>query len=318
MNKDEQLERLKMYNIQDEDKRYLRLAQKIIEKNIDSILKRFFEFHTTDPMGIQILQKSGVSMDKLYGLLTHHFQQIFEGKFEDEYFNSRFRVGKIHARMELGISVFLHELSVFYNSLQPILTKNLFWRPWTLRRLIPALQKTISLDQELILESYLEFKYKRQSLLFIRRGYQAVNAIETSSQKVKQVAARSGKAINELTQISEQLSHAAISQAEDAQNIAGSAHQLTHSNQQMTHAASRQALNIEEASTSTKLVQEKIVEIEQQSSLWEQMKKQMSIHFLQRCTYLFCRSRIFFRKRSNMFNSSIDHVNLFCDRIKMP
>ena len=277
MNQNEQLHQLKIYNIQEEDKKYLRIAKKIIQQNLDPLLKRFFEFHTNDPMGIQIIQKSNSNIEKLYGLLTYHFEQIFEGKFEDEYFNSRFRVGKIHARMELDITTFLHELSIFYNSLQPILNKNLLWRPWILRKLIPALQKTISLDQALILESYLEFKYKRQSMMFLRKGNQAVYAIESSSQQVKQVAARSGKAISELTQISEQLSHAAISQAEDAQKIAESTHQLTSSNKLMTHAASQQALIIQEANASAKLVQEKIIEIEKQASLWEQMRSQMNI-----------------------------------------
>ena len=273
----EQLKRLKMYRIEEQDRKRLRLLKKILLPKIDLILNAFFSHVAQFPEVIQIIQKENSSIEKLRVLLTHYFEEIFEAEFDENYFESRMNIGKIHAKINLSPQIFLCGMSAIYDAAIPVLIKALFWRPLLLSQMVAGLQKVFIFDQSLILESNFEFKYKRDSISSLKRAVHFTYIIDTNSKQIKQAAEQGGKSVNELASISEQLAKSSIVQAEESQKIADTIHQLTSSSQKMNRAASEQAEAIKDAVDSVKLIQKKILEIEKQAAIWEQMRSQMDI-----------------------------------------
>jgi methyl-accepting chemotaxis protein len=186
---------------------------------------------------VKIIDNAGSSIDKLKKTNPLYFAEIFRAEFDEQYFESRLKIGQIHARIGLTPEWFYAAVSSYYHSIYPFLTKKLWHSPKRAGRLIASFQKVLNLDQELIMEAYIEYGYIGK----IRAvNNEVIEKLVSSSEVLQRAAAVCGQSTNEVSRVSQEVAKSGMIQAEAAQDTANSTANLSRKGAEMTGSGTRQ------------------------------------------------------------------------------
>ncbi len=280
--------RLGIYRISEQDKQNLKELGSVLRGQLPEVIDAFYAHLQKFPEAISIITRAGSSVEKLKQTNPMYFDLIFEGELGESYFASRTRIGEIHAMIGLTPIWFFGAMSTYYDEMYPRILKHFRFRPRHAGELIASLQKAFNLDQELIMEAYIDHGYDMVSQLV----EDIVVDLSTNSDSLRDSSSQSGAASEEVGKVCDQLAQSATIQAQAAQTVAMSMTEVTASSQEIEAGAQTQRKSLSEAEEAMNLLQAEVDEIASRAELWEQIRERVAAMDRLKATVLDTSSRV--------------------------
>lgn len=267
--------RLLINRIEAEDRKLLQELEKVLTPHMAKIVDEFYGHLGKFPEAISIVNQAGSSVEKLRQTNGRYFAHIFKAEFGEEYFQNRFLIGQIHAAVGVDPNWFFAAMSSYYQVIFPLMVKSYKFKSNKLGLTLAAFQKTLNLDQSLILESYIEGLVKEVEGV-VQRTNEAISALGQTSREIKIAANESGTAAGQVAHVTISLANGASTQAQAADSVTQSMEVLVTNNASVAQGNQTQEKALKQAVTAVEGVRQKIEEIDTQANRWEQIKERIS------------------------------------------
>lgn len=149
------LAKLKMLDLTDYDLQLLKRLRPDVQKEIRNISKVFYDsFYEMEQLK-QIIDKNS-TVEKLSRTLAAHVLELFSGVIDEAFLERRLRVGKVHYRIGLKPAYYMGTFQNLQNSLYrtAFQSAGATGDLTAVERVIRAINKIISLEQQIVLEAY--------------------------------------------------------------------------------------------------------------------------------------------------------------------
>ena len=216
--------RQKLYfqQIHQSDLDNMRKLTKVVDLHAQSITERHYEVLKQLP-DLQRLIDDHSTMDRLMKTFTNYLRSIPSAKLDEEYVNTRIRIGQIHSHINLQPEWFIGAFTRIYEWLIPAIM-NEFSSRSEAAAVIVSLNRILTLDAQLVLEAY-QTAHEYQ---FIETNSRIIEAI-IQMDEIKPLLDAVNQSIGEATNVSaatEQLSSS-------IQEVANHAVHVAHSTDEM-------------------------------------------------------------------------------------
>ena len=150
----EQAERKSFVRITEGDIELLRSLSPTIERNVDSIVDQFYEHMLAfdEPKTFFIAEPT---LQRAKAAQREYLLDLFQGNYDDAYIERRLQIGVVHERIGLSAKWYLGGNAVFFQMIVALLARKYRFRANTLSKCILALNKVMTLDQELVMDTYI-------------------------------------------------------------------------------------------------------------------------------------------------------------------
>lgn len=264
--------RNELFRIRSEDRELLRALGTMLRPQMPVVVDAFYNHLQGFSEAMAVVSRAGSSVEKLKTTNPRYFEEIFRANFDSSYYDSRITIGMIHAEIGLPPAFFFGAMSTYFDTIFPLILKAYRWNPKKAVASICALQKAFNLDQELIIESFIENGYKMVNELV--NGI--VSQLEESSGHMSLSAKEAGQASHEVGQACEQLAVASANQATSTQSVASSMQTISEGSDRIVHGASQQHTAIVQAQKAVNSVQTEIRVITERAAIWEQIRDRIA------------------------------------------
>ena len=95
-----------------EDVRQLRLLAEPIQPFLVKVVARFYKRLSAHPLTREVLERSSVLPDSLRASLTRWMEKLFEGRYDQAYFERRMAIGLTHVRVDMPEHLMILAMSV--------------------------------------------------------------------------------------------------------------------------------------------------------------------------------------------------------------
>jgi len=149
----DQATRLRWSNITEKEAALIRAAAPILSPHAEEIVRKFYDYSSTFPQWQAKVQESKSQRSILEGAQKAYFLRILEGRFDADYFESRLRVGQVHAILNVEPRWNVGNYAIYAELISPILAAKMKGRQ--LVDTITAINKVFALDITLAVETYI-------------------------------------------------------------------------------------------------------------------------------------------------------------------
>ncbi len=268
----ERAKRLALFRITDQERQVARDLESILAPKLGEITDFFYAHLAQYPEALAIIERSGSSLERLKKTNPIYLGEIFKGEFDESYFESRLIIGQVHTEIGLSPVWYFGAMSAYFDSIIPIITTALRFKPRKLATTLSTLMKAFNLDQELIMESYSESGYARVTELV----EDVITALASSTSQLAVSNRSAGESTAEVSGVCEQLAIASTTQASSAQSVAQSMDSVARASQTVEQGASSQKSALNKAAAAAQLVQDEIEGINNRASLGDQIRLKIS------------------------------------------
>lgn len=268
--------RLEINRITAADRTMLRELKRVFEPKMGTIVDAFYAHVAKYPEALAIVTQAGTTIDNLKKTNPRYFQAMFKADFDDDYVEGRLLIGEIHARIGLEPKWFFAAMSTYYDVMLPMITKAYRFNPKKIARAVVALQKAFNLDQELIMEAYIEYGFIGNLRTVVNETQGVSASLAESIKQIRSGAEDSGRATQEVAQIADQLAQGGQVQAEATQRAAEATNSLASKSRTLLSASQAQMETLADAEVAVRDVQIKISEINDQAAIWEQIRDRIA------------------------------------------
>jgi methyl-accepting chemotaxis protein len=143
-------------NFTDEDARTLegmrgwwQSVRKKVAQGFYDHLKKF-----SGPM--KVIEDADSSLDRLNSTMQEYLDQLFEGPYDQNYFDRRLKIGVRHNKIGLTPRWYVGGYSIHYQHIVPNLVSRYWWRPGKLTKMLLALNRIMNLDEQMAVETYFD------------------------------------------------------------------------------------------------------------------------------------------------------------------
>ncbi len=151
---DREIEKRKtLFELSDEDVRILRSCRRKIVDHLDWAINEFYTKQIDDPE-IALIIGDAETLSRLSRAMRGYIVELFSGTYDDDYVNSRLRVGKIHWRIGVTPKFFLSALRRLFVVLSSII-EDTAGSPEEARRQKEAILKVLFFDSQLVFDTYI-------------------------------------------------------------------------------------------------------------------------------------------------------------------
>jgi len=231
-------QRVEMNRITAQDRERLQSLAPLLRSRMDEIVNAFYDHLGKFPEALAIITKAGSSVERLKKTNPAYFDHLFEAKFGEDYAESRLKVGFIHAQIGLSPQWFFAAMTTYFDVLTPMIIGRGRLTPMRAAKALASLQKAFTLDQALIMESYIEFGFvkglrdqldaelasvsnlRNELVGVVAESQQIAAVVMKNGELLKGASSDSGRAVTELANVTAQVGEAATSQAESTTNVA--------------------------------------------------------------------------------------------------
>jgi heme-based aerotactic transducer len=148
----------------DEDARRLAEVSEIFEEIADDLVDEFYEHLQSYNQTIAIIDSSSKPVERLKTDQRQYLMELGRGEYDQQYFNRRARIGKIHDMLDLGPKIYFGAYSIYYRGIMDALVENATAEldaeataaVETLTDRMLAVQKLINLDQQVAMDTYVD------------------------------------------------------------------------------------------------------------------------------------------------------------------
>lgn len=151
----DRLLRLRYVDLTREDISLLKSLRPSVEEKADTIVDSFYEAVKEIPELLNIIEKAGSNIDRLKLTQKKYLLELFDGQYDQAYFERRLRVGVIHNHIGLTPRWYLGMYSVYNKLLSPIILRRYWFNPTKFIRALSAVNKVLSLDSQLAMDTYI-------------------------------------------------------------------------------------------------------------------------------------------------------------------
>ncbi|MEI5907539.1 globin-coupled sensor protein [Bacillus spongiae] len=151
--KDEQLlMQLKLISLSESDLQYSLALKPIVEKNIDSIVTRFYQNLQLEDTLTNIITEHS-SVEALKKSLTTHIVEMFSGVIDENYVRARHKIAYVHQKIGLQPKWYMCAFQDLLMSITTLIEQHIDDKQEFANALI-AVTKLINLEQQIVLETY--------------------------------------------------------------------------------------------------------------------------------------------------------------------
>jgi signal transduction histidine kinase len=136
-----------------DDARHARSLAEVVRPEIPRIVRRFYEVLLRDPGARAVFTGGEAQIARQNELLAEWLYQLFDGRYDREYFDSRFRIGFTHVRVALPQRYMILGMEILWRATAAVVRDANV--PDTETKL-QALHKLLMVDLTIMLESYQE------------------------------------------------------------------------------------------------------------------------------------------------------------------
>ncbi|HSE40155.1 MAG TPA: protoglobin domain-containing protein [Acidobacteriota bacterium] len=166
------IDRLKFLRFEAKDQQYLKELLELFSEHADEIVEGFYN-HLLKFEETRALLTSEQVSKRLKSLQKEYLLSLVRGTYDEEYVESRLRIGRTHERIRLEPKYYLGTYSLYVSLLYPLIFKKYQDDPEKLLGTLLALTRIISLDSQLAMEAYIETYH--QKLAFINTELEKMN-----------------------------------------------------------------------------------------------------------------------------------------------
>ena len=268
--------RLEMYRITVEDQRRLRSVAGLFEKNMDKIVDAFYAHLADFPHASELIESAGSSIARLKKTNPNYFRELLKANFDEDYFRSRQIIGKVHAKLGITPDWFFASMTAYIDAVYPILASSAQFSPAKAAKIIGSFQKAITLDQAIIVDSYIEFGFIEKIRFVTDEVASVAKEIDIQSRELASTAEFTGRAASEVGQATQQVAQAGTCQAESATSAAEAMSRIQISSDNMIERATHQQRVLDSAQTAVKAIQTEVAIIDREAKMWEQIRDRIS------------------------------------------
>lgn len=151
-------ERLKFLNCDEETHRHLDEFRELLENDIDGALDYFYEKIATVPELTRIFAKKEMLEHARAGQRHHWLNVLFSKNFGAEHDESSSHIGQMHERVGLTIAWYLNSYCLMLNRFVRLAADHHHSDVKKVTRMIQEINKTVFLDMNYVIDSYLQSK----------------------------------------------------------------------------------------------------------------------------------------------------------------
>jgi signal transduction histidine kinase len=147
-------ERLSFFDIGDEDAKALDSYRPLADATVDRVVSDFYAHLMRFPELAEILEAEPGRIAKLQTLQREYFLSMADGRFDDDYFESRLRIGDTHQRIGVRPVWYIGAFALYLR----LALRALVEKTGDGERILPtveALIKTVFLDMSLAIHTYI-------------------------------------------------------------------------------------------------------------------------------------------------------------------
>ena len=153
----EQASRKNFVSFGEEDVRALKALQPLIRRHADAIVGRFYaNIERFDDL-LNLIKHAGSSIERLKETQKQYLLGMFDGEYGDAYFEQRLKIGLIHNRIGLTPRWYLGGYSMYSQHIVPLILRHYRWNAWQREAALLAVNKIISIDSQLAMDSYIHW-----------------------------------------------------------------------------------------------------------------------------------------------------------------
>lgn len=134
----------------------LRELAPLVEAHADDIVDRFYENIQRYPELLEIIQRAGSSIERLKKTQRRYLIELFEGEYGEAYVERRLKIGMIHNKIGLTPRWYIGSYSLYTRLLVSLLFRRYWYNPSKVRRAILAINKILTFDSELAIDTYIQ------------------------------------------------------------------------------------------------------------------------------------------------------------------
>lgn len=143
---------LAVINFTEEDLKYLMEIKPLVEREIKTIVDDFYLNLEKESSLTKIIREKS-SVERLKATLRRHIVKMFNGTIDSPYIEERIKIAEIHVKIGLESKWYLGAFQSLIESFTQIVYENVN-TDHDKRMIISAINKIVSLEQQLVLEAY--------------------------------------------------------------------------------------------------------------------------------------------------------------------
>jgi len=153
--------RLSFLEMNPSDAPLLHEARLVLEPHIDGILDTFYAHLMATPQTAEMF-KSGSQMRHAREMQRKHWMEtVFSGVFDDAYFEKADRIGRVHERVGLDPRWYLGGYAYVIKHIEAVVMKAYRRKPDRGIAIMSAITRTLFLDMDIVITSYVETARER-------------------------------------------------------------------------------------------------------------------------------------------------------------
>lgn len=222
-----------------DDLSILRVMRPTLQRNLDSIVEKFYQNLEKEPSLGDIIAKYS-SVSKLSDTLRNHIGEMFDGVIDEQYLQKRYKIAEVHAHIGLAPKWYMSAFQDLLNGFFVIVSNSNFTQQEQYR-IILAISKILNLEQQIVLESY-EEKYQRCLKKENVQKDQIMQEIMTSSAQLQQIVSMTNVDLQSMNEVlmhlttrseenvvmSDQLANVATAEQKRVHDTEAQGHMLLH------------------------------------------------------------------------------------------
>ena len=146
--------RLSYVHLTEEDCQLLRQFKPVIEKQADRIVNDFYKNVSHYPELSKIIEQAGSNINRLKITQKRYLLEIFDGKFDEPYFENQLKIGVVHKNIGLTPRWYLGGYSIYMQLINPLILRKYWYSQSKALKLQAAVNKVISIDAQLAIDTY--------------------------------------------------------------------------------------------------------------------------------------------------------------------
>src|SRR5699024_3619296 len=152
-------ERLHFLNIEEETLQHVIEASQYVIPELNRIIDNFYENLLKDAH-LQKIINDHSNVNNLKVTMRAYLEQFFNADLNEEHIQSLVKIGEVHSKVNLSANYFIMGHNLLIQSVNVILMEKLSKRPDQMIKLVLAVQKLATFDQQLIVDVYYEMTFK--------------------------------------------------------------------------------------------------------------------------------------------------------------
>ncbi|WP_175581332.1 globin-coupled sensor protein [Thalassospira sp. HF15] len=236
--------RLEFIGLDEPKIKELKRAWPVIEKNLPAMLDEFYRRVMNDE-GLARIVGDPSNIEGLKNAQSKHWAKLFEGAFDQSFYDDVRRIGKAHERIGLTPESYVSAYNFMLGEIISVLCKN-FHRDGQLPVLITASTQALLIDVEMAITVYYEETQKTYSAKlnemsdeFEKTIGTVVSAVSSSATEMSQASESLMSSMQETQGEVEKARGAAEISADNATTVAGAAEELDSSIREISSQVSR-------------------------------------------------------------------------------